>query len=76
MELGDKSGASFRIWSQAKGYVEKAGFVDVVETRYKWPMNGWPKNSKLKELGMWNQLRLFNGVEDFMLRPLTKTAGV
>jgi len=75
-ELGEKTGHSFTIWSQSKDFVEKAGFVDVVETRFKWPMNGWSKNSKLKELGMWNQLRLFNGVEDFMLRLLTQTAGV
>jgi len=75
-EIGVMSGNSFTIWSQSKDYIERAGFVDVAETRYKWPMNGWPNNSRLKELGMWNQLRLFNGVEDFMLRPLTQIAGV
>lgn len=75
-ELGKKTGASFSVWSETKDFVEKAGFVDVVQHRYKWPMNGWSRNKKLKELGMWNQLRLFNGVEDFTLRPLTQTAGV
>jgi hypothetical protein len=56
--------------------MERAGFVDVVETRYKWPMNGWSKDPKLKELGMWNQLRLYDGVEGYMLRLLTNVGGV
>jgi len=75
VELAKRNGNSFAIWSESKSYVQKAGFVDVVEARYKWPMNGWSRNKKLKELGMWNQLRLFNGVEDYMLRPLTQTIG-
>lgn len=75
-EVGKMSGNSFTIWKETKNLVEKAGFVEVVQHNYKWPMNGWSKDPKLKELGMWNHLRLFNGVEDFMLRPLTQTAGV
>jgi hypothetical protein len=33
--------------------MESVGFVDVVETRLKWPLNTWPRDKKLKELGMW-----------------------
>ncbi|KIW07628.1 uncharacterized protein PV09_01574 [Verruconis gallopava] len=71
IECGEKFGKSFRIWKDAKEYMEKAGFVDIVEVRYKWPMNGWPLDPKLKEIGRWNQLRLHDGVEGFMLRLLT-----
>jgi hypothetical protein len=31
--------------------MERAGFTDVVQTVYKWPMNRWPKDRKYKELG-------------------------
>jgi hypothetical protein len=31
--------------------MEEAGFVDVVEVIYKWPMNRWPANKKMKEIG-------------------------
>ncbi len=31
--------------------MEEVGFVDVVETVYKWPQNRWPKDKKFKELG-------------------------
>jgi hypothetical protein len=34
-----------------KDYLASAGFTEVVETRYKWPQNRWPKDRKYKELG-------------------------
>ena len=48
----------------------RAGFENVIETRYKWPMNHWPKNPYLKELERWNQRRLYEGLESYMLRLL------
>jgi hypothetical protein len=45
-----------RTWADPRKYkviMEKVGFVDVTETRFKWPLNTWPKDPKLKELGMW-----------------------
>lgn len=76
LEVGEKSGNSFTIWNESKERLQRAGFVDVVEKRYKWPMSGWSKDKKLKELGMWNQLRVYNGLEDFALRLLTTYGGV
>jgi len=73
---GEKAGKSFRIWEEAKGYMERAGFVDVTEVRYKWPMNGWSLDPKMREIGKFNQLRLHDGVEGFMLRLLTMVLGV
>jgi hypothetical protein len=35
-----------------KRIMEDAGYVDVVETKYKWPMNKWPAEKKMKEIGM------------------------
>lgn len=37
-----------------KSRLEAAGFVNVVEVQYKWPQNRWPKDPKLKEIGMSN----------------------
>ena len=87
--LGEKFGKSFTIWEESKERLEKAGFEDVIEVRYKWPMNGWPSPEfrthgddgekhwrRLRELGLWNQLRLYDGVEGFMIRLLTVVGGV
>lgn len=89
IEIGELFGKSFTIWEESRTRLEKAGFVDVVETKYKWPMNGWPNPvhrthgddgdkpwKRLREIGVWNQLRLYDGVEGFMLRLLTVAGGV
>jgi hypothetical protein len=36
-----------------KQWLIDAGFVNVVEMKFKWPQNKWPKDKRLKELGMW-----------------------
>jgi Methyltransferase domain len=71
VECGERIGKSFTIWREAKERLERAGFVDVTEVTYKWPMNAWSNDVKSREIGRWNQLRLFNGIEGFMLRLLT-----
>lgn len=76
IEGGETVGKSFRIWEEAKGYMERAGFVDVHEVRFKWPINGWSSDPRQKEIGRWNQLRLHDGIEGFMLRLLTTVLGV
>jgi hypothetical protein len=35
-----------------KKIMEDAGYVDVVEKKYKWPMNKWPAEKKMKEIGI------------------------
>lgn len=78
VRIGNSSkwGKTFSIWEEAKERMERAGFVDVTEVTYQWPMNGWPEDRKLKDIGRWNQLRLHEGVESFMLRLLTLVDGV
>ncbi|KAM5443225.1 hypothetical protein MferCBS31731_001542 [Microsporum ferrugineum] len=71
VEAGATFGKSFTIWKESKERLKRAGFIDVVEVEYKWPMNGWSKDPKLRELGRWNQVRLHGGVEGYMLRLLT-----
>jgi hypothetical protein len=45
-----------RTWADPRKYqtmMEEVGFLDVTETRLKWPLNTWPRDPKLKQLGMW-----------------------
>jgi hypothetical protein len=35
-----------------KKIMEDVGYVDVVETEYKWPLNRWPAEKKMKEIGI------------------------
>jgi SAM-dependent methyltransferase len=71
-----KMGKSFDIWKEAKDRMIAAGFVDVVEVPFKWPVNSWPDDPAEKMLGRFNQFRLNEGCEGFMLRALTMVSGV
>jgi SAM-dependent methyltransferase len=46
IKAGDRFGKSFSIWEESADRLKKAGFEDVVERRYKWPMNGYVCCSK------------------------------
>jgi hypothetical protein len=42
------------LMNSAEKYKEQmiaAGFENVVEVQYKWPLNRWPLDPKMKELG-------------------------
>ena len=75
-EMGRRRGKEFDIWKHVKDGMVRAGFVDVVERRTKWPMSAWSSDPKMKELGRWNQLRVDQGIEGFAIRLLTTVGGV
>lgn len=64
------------MWKHSKSYMQRAGFVDVTERRFKWPIGDWPTDRKLKHLGRMNTLRLIQGIEGYMLRLLTRSGNV
>ncbi|KAF4978209.1 hypothetical protein FZEAL_5370 [Fusarium zealandicum] len=76
--LMEASAAAGRLNNEApkyKSYLEKAGFVDVVEKRYKWPLNQWPKDKHYKELGAWTFDNLDKGMEGFSMALFTRYLG-
>jgi hypothetical protein len=59
-----------------KENIEKAGFVDVVEKKFKWPIGDWPADARLKDIGRWNAQHWIEGIEPWTLRLLTQYLGV
>jgi SAM-dependent methyltransferase len=53
-------------------WIEEAGFVNVKEYIVPLPLNQWPKDPKLKELGMWEMTNLLQGIEGFSVALFTK----
>lgn len=53
--------------SRLKEYYLDVGFVDVHERIFKMPMNGWPKNERLKELGRMWERNFSQGLSAFSL---------
>ncbi|PMD22736.1 S-adenosyl-L-methionine-dependent methyltransferase [Hyaloscypha hepaticicola] len=37
-----------------KKNMEEAGYVDVVQVIYEWPMNKWPADKNMKTIGLWS----------------------
>lgn len=53
-----------------------AGFQNVVEIRYKWPQNQWPKDKFYKQLGLWNMINTLDGLHGFSARLCTQVLGM
>jgi len=75
MEAAVKGGRPFIDPTKNKAMLEEIGFVDVHETLHKWPLNTWPKDEKLKELGAWTFQNIMNGMEGFSLAFLSRGLG-
>ncbi|TDZ19170.1 Secondary metabolism regulator LAE1 [Colletotrichum orbiculare MAFF 240422] len=48
------------------------GFVDVVITKFKWPINTWPKDQHYKTIGAWNLANSLEGIEGWVMAPFTR----
>ncbi|KAF2632418.1 S-adenosyl-L-methionine-dependent methyltransferase [Macroventuria anomochaeta] len=74
-EASNRFGKSFyEVWNLST-YAKNVGFVDVVENVYKVPVNGWPADPRMKEIGRWNFLHCTQGAEGWGLFLLTKVMG-
>lgn len=67
---------TFKIPKKSKRLIEAAGFVDVVEAKYKVPVGGWMEDKKWKEMGRWNLLYLPEGLKVMALFILTSILNV
>ncbi|KAL9055047.1 MAG: hypothetical protein Q9206_003304 [Seirophora lacunosa] len=75
LSVGETWGKGFNAWEILKEKMEDAGFVDVVQVPMKWPIGPWMEDQHMKELGMWNALRLDTGLEGYVMRLFTMAGG-
>ncbi|OBT60106.1 hypothetical protein VE03_10330 [Pseudogymnoascus sp. 23342-1-I1] len=68
-----KTGRDIDAASQHKERLEKAGFVDVTVIEFKWPINTWPGDSDMKNIGMWSKENTLDALEALAMAPLTRT---
>jgi hypothetical protein len=67
LTAGDKFGRSLRIVDDTRAYMEAAGFVNITYRKYKWPMGPWPKDARLKRIGLYNRLNWEEGMEGWLM---------
>jgi hypothetical protein len=75
LELGDRFGKSLRTADESRAGLEAAGFINVVEHRWKLPVGGWPADKRFKELGQYNRINWEQGIEGWSLYLLTTVMG-
>lgn len=75
MEISQKFGKDVMIAPFLKKMIQEAGFVNVVEKRYKWPLGEWAVDRKLKDIGRWNMQHWLEGLDAWSLRLLTQHCG-
>ena len=76
LEVGERTGKSFDVAPEMAGWIAKAGFTNVTERRFKWPLGPWCVDPKLKEIGRWNLLNWEEGLEGWTLALYTRVLGV
>jgi len=76
MEASAKMGMSWKVSQYYSQYFEEAGFVDVVETHFQWPMNQWAKGADMKILGAYFLEDMKRAVENVSMAALTRGAGM
>lgn len=52
--------------------LDAQGFVEVQEQIFKVPLNPWPADAHLKDVGRWYNLGLTQGLEALTMGPLSK----
>lgn len=58
-----------------KRWMIEAGFVDVEEHILKLPVGLWPKNKRLKNIGMFEMVNMDEGIEGLSLMLFTRALG-
>lgn len=76
VQSGDIIGKTNMTMYSMKQWMEEAGFINVVEKRYKFPIGTWPADPKMKELGMWFRAYFEDGMEGYAMALLTRVLAV
>ncbi|PMD12025.1 S-adenosyl-L-methionine-dependent methyltransferase [Hyaloscypha hepaticicola] len=55
--------------------LKDAGFEEVHHEVFKWPLNTWPKDKKMKEIGLWSRENMLDCLEAWSIVPFTQFLG-
>ncbi|KAH4964841.1 hypothetical protein HBI82_025990 [Parastagonospora nodorum] len=76
IDVGERlTGMTFKIVEQMAALLPQAGFVDVHEERFIWPIGAWPKDPHLKDLGRWGERNWSEGIEGWVMALYTRLLG-
>jgi hypothetical protein len=71
-EASEKFGTPCDTPQKLKGWMEAAGFVDVEEHILKLPVGPWPKDRRLKNVGLFEMVNMQEGLEGLTFMAFTR----
>lgn len=75
-DAGDRINRSFRIDQDTMvGWAKGAGFPEVTAKKIKLPLGPWPKDKRLKEMGVYTKLYMDLSLDGFALFPIGQILG-
>ena len=75
-EAGDKIGRTFRFSLEGlQKYAQDAGFENITARKYKLPHGTWPRDKRLKEMGMYVALYMDLSLDGFAIYPIGQILG-
>lgn len=75
--LCDEIGKTAEIAEKMGGLIRDAGFVDIYERKYKWPIGTWSSDPNSKKIGHWNLRQNWEqGLEGWAMALYTRIWGV
>jgi hypothetical protein len=70
-----KTGMTFHTIHRMRAHLEDAGFVDITEEKFVWPIGPWPKDEHLKDMGRWGERNWCDGIEGWVMALYTRLLG-
>ncbi|KAF2090560.1 S-adenosyl-L-methionine-dependent methyltransferase [Saccharata proteae CBS 121410] len=71
----DQVGRTVSPGTHLKGWMEEAGFKNVEGRLCKLPMGAWAKDERMKQIGAYNYVQTWEGLEAFVLAVYTRVLG-
>lgn len=75
MDATDRAYRPLAYNTETRAMLEQQGFVEIQEQVIKVPLNPWPADPHLKDIGRWFNLGMVQGLEAVSLGPMTRIFG-
>lgn len=75
LDAAAKTGREPLVGPKLSAWVSNAGFKDVTERVFTFPIGCWPTEPRLRKVGMLNLFTILEGLEAFSMRLLCDVAG-
>ena len=76
VEVQQRTGKPLFVFDTMRQTIADAGFVDMVEYRFKWPVGSWSSDEHYRELGRWYKEFWIHGMEGWMMANATRVLRV